>query len=146
MLESWIHKGTIHDPYDEFMIVKSSKVSKAGIEEDFNDAYWEQRYTIREGYVPSFLGPHQTKILLAGKYLNVIKECGIHQPSSSNEPTRSGGNDQTTGASNHPEQNAVLAALSGGNLVDSIEVAYQYANRQLLDLLMKKEQLLGRLR
>ncbi|KAF9366693.1 hypothetical protein BGX34_010368 [Mortierella sp. NVP85] len=145
MLESWIHKGTIHDPYDEFMIVTSSKVSKAGIEEDFNDAYWEQRYTIREGYVPSFLGPHKTKILLAGKYLNVIKECGIHLPNSASEQARDS-NDPTTGTSHHLERNDVLAALSGGNLVDSIETAYQYANKQLLDLLLKKEQLLGRLR
>ncbi|KAI8361191.1 Spc98 family-domain-containing protein [Mortierella sp. GBAus27b] len=144
MLESWIHKGTIHDPYDEFMIVTSSKVSKAGIEEDFNDAYWEQRYTIREGYVPSFLAPHKTKILLAGKYLNVIKECGIHLSNSANGQTRDP-SDQA-GSSNHVERNDVLAALSGGNLIDSIDAAYQYANRQLLDLLLNKEQLLGRLR
>ncbi|KAF9987740.1 hypothetical protein BGZ65_002119 [Modicella reniformis] len=145
MLESWIHKGTIHDPYDEFMIVKSTKVKKEGIEMDFNDAYWERRYTIREGYVPSFLSPHKTKILLAGKYLNVIKECGIPLSNSTNGPMR-GVDDQAAGTSNHTERNDVFAALSGGNVVDSIDAAYQYANRQLLDLLLNKEQLLGRLR
>ncbi|KAG0201273.1 hypothetical protein BGX28_005846 [Mortierella sp. GBA30] len=145
MLESWIHKGEIRDPYEEFMIVESSKVSKESIKEDFNDAYWEQRYTIREKYVPSFLVPLQTKILLAGKYLNVIRECGIHL-STSNPDRNSSATTQTTSTPNYIERNDVMAALSGGKLVDTIEAAYQYANRKLLDLLLKDKQLLGRLR
>lgn len=143
MLESWIHKGEIRDPYEEFMIVKSRKVSKENIKEDFNDAYWEQRYTIRENYVPSFLVPLKSKILLAGKYLNVIRECGIHLSQA----------DRSASATVHPsastnvlERNDILAALSGGRLVDTIEDAYQYANKKLLDLLLKDKQLLGRLR
>jgi gamma-tubulin complex component 2 len=35
------------------------------------------RYTIREVAVPSFLEPLKHKILVAGKYLNVVRECGI---------------------------------------------------------------------
>ncbi|KAF8938309.1 hypothetical protein BGZ58_001171 [Dissophora ornata] len=143
MLESWIHKGEIRDPYEEFMIVESRRVSKESIKEDFNDAYWEQRYTIRENYVPSFLVPLKTKILLAGKYLNVIRECGIHISNSCDEQS-----DATTEQppSNYIERSDVLAALSGGKLVDTIDAAYQYANRKLLDLLLKDKQLLGRLR
>ncbi|KAF9101127.1 hypothetical protein BGX27_011600 [Mortierella sp. AM989] len=145
MLESWIHKGEIRDPYEEFMIVESRKVSKESIKEDFNDAYWEQRYTIRDNYVPSFLVPLKTKILLAGKYLNVIRECGIHLSSSSNEQSSST-TDQVSSSSGYMERNDVLAALSGGKLVDTIDAAYQYANKKLLDLLLKDKQLLGRLR
>ncbi|KAF9084684.1 hypothetical protein BGX23_010317 [Mortierella sp. AD031] len=143
MLESWIHKGEIRDPYEEFMIVESNKVSKENIKEDFNDAYWEQRYTIRENYVPSFLVPLKSKILLAGKYLNVIRECGIHL-SQTNRSTPTSA--QPSASTTYSERNDILAALSGGRLVDTIEDAYQYANRKLLDLLLKDKQLLGRLR
>ncbi|KAG0274991.1 hypothetical protein BGZ95_009286 [Linnemannia exigua] len=143
MLESWIHKGEIRDPYEEFMIVESHKVSKESIEEDFNDAYWEQRYTIRESYVPSFLVPLKTKILLAGKYLNVIRECGIHLSQAERSASAK---EQPSASAHYLERSDILAALSGGRLVDTIEDAYQYANRKLLDLLLKDKQLLGRLR
>ncbi|KAG0091455.1 hypothetical protein BGZ92_000657 [Podila epicladia] len=144
MLESWIHKGEIRDPYEEFMIVESRKVSKENIKEDFNDAYWEQRYTIREKYVPSFLVPLKTKILLAGKYLNVIRECGIHLSKTPSTDISTPATDQPR--SIHAARNEILAALSGGNLVESVEEAYQSANTKLLDLLLKERQLLGRLR
>ncbi|KAG0326622.1 hypothetical protein BGZ99_009294 [Dissophora globulifera] len=137
MLESWIHKGEIRDPYEEFMIVESRKVSKENIKEDFNDAYWEQRYTIRENHVPTFLEPLKTKILLAGKYLNVIRECGIHLSTSSAEQNH-GVAAVNQESSSYTERNDVLAALSGGKLVDTIEAAYHYANRKLLDLLSMK--------
>ncbi|KAF8943777.1 hypothetical protein BGZ47_005073 [Haplosporangium gracile] len=143
MLESWIHKGEIRDPYEEFMIVKSRKVNKENIKEDFNDAYWEQRYTIRENYVPSFLVPLKSKILLAGKYLNVIRECGIHLSQADRSASAT---IQPSASTTFLERNDILAALSGGRLVDTIEDAYQYANKKLLDLLLKEKQLLGRLR
>ncbi|KAF9174729.1 hypothetical protein BGX20_010127 [Mortierella sp. AD010] len=142
MLELWIHKGEILDPYEEFMIMESSKVKKESIKEDFSDAYWEQRYTIRDKYVPPFLVPLKTKILLAGKYLNVIRECGIHLANEQSSATEK----QTSNVSGHTERNDVLAALSGGNLVETIDTAYQYANKKLLDLLLKDKQLIGRLR
>lgn len=143
MLESWIHKGEIRDPYEEFMIVESRKVSKENIKEDFNDAYWEQRYTIRENYVPSFLVPLKTKILLAGKYLNVIRECGIHLSQvSENAPTSV----QASKSAGSTDGNDILTSLTGINLVDTIEAAYQSANRKLLALLLEEKQLLGRLR
>ena len=77
MMHTWIHHGEIRDPYDEFMIQERKNVKKEHLKEDFNDTYWEMRYTIRKNTVPPFLVPFQNKILLAGKYLNVIRECGI---------------------------------------------------------------------
>lgn len=59
------------------MVLEKRNVKKENLKEDFNDAYWEMRYTVREKLVPSFLQPLQTKILLAGKYLNVVRECGV---------------------------------------------------------------------
>ena len=79
-LRSWIHYGEIVDPYDEFMIQERKGVSKEQLREDFNDVYWEQRYTLRRDTIPAFLLPFAEKILLAGKYLNVVRECGIAVP------------------------------------------------------------------
>lgn len=77
ILYAWIHRGEIQDPYNEFMVQEKKNVRKENLKEDFNDAYWEMRYTIREVAVPSFLEPLKHKILVAGKYLNVVRECGI---------------------------------------------------------------------
>jgi len=143
MLESWIHKGEIRDPYEEFMIVESRKVNKENIKADFNDAYWEQRYTIRENYVPSFLVPLKNKILLAGKYLNVIRECGIHLSQVNESQPISV---QASKSASSTDGNDILSSLTGINLVDTIEAAYQSANRKLLALLLEEKQLLGRLR
>lgn len=59
------------------MVLEKRNVKKENLKEDFNDTYWETRYTIREGGVPVFLEPMKNQILLAGKYLNVVRECGV---------------------------------------------------------------------
>ena len=77
ILSKWIHYGEIVDPYDEFMINEKRGIKKENLWADYNDSYWEQRYTLRLEAIPPFLERWKDKILLAGKYLNVIKECGI---------------------------------------------------------------------
>jgi gamma-tubulin complex component 2 len=77
ILNAWIYHGEIKDPYSEFMVLEKRNVKKENLKEDFNDTYWEMRYTIREGGVPIFLEPMKNQILLAGKYLNVVRECGV---------------------------------------------------------------------
>ncbi len=42
---------------------------------DLQDVYWDQRYTLRS--IPPFLEPLKVRILHAGKYLNLLLECGI---------------------------------------------------------------------
>jgi gamma-tubulin complex component 2 len=79
ILNAWIYRGEIKDPYNEFMVLEKRNVKKENLKEDFNDAYWEMRYTVRDnGLVPGFLEPLKQQILLAGKYLNVVRECGVN--------------------------------------------------------------------
>jgi gamma-tubulin complex component 2 len=40
MLQEWIMKGVINDPYHEFLVMENREVSKNDISTDFNDAYW----------------------------------------------------------------------------------------------------------
>jgi len=39
--------------------------------------YWEQHYTICHNSVPLFLESVAGKILNTGKYLNVVRQCGM---------------------------------------------------------------------
>jgi gamma-tubulin complex component 2 len=76
MLEQWIYQGVVQDPYDEFQIKSRDELTKDNLRRDFNDTYWDERYTIRPDKLPLFLESVSEKILTTGKYLNVIRECG----------------------------------------------------------------------
>ncbi|CAO3688904.1 unnamed protein product [Rhizopus stolonifer] len=156
MLNAWIYHGEIVDPYNEFMILEKTSVKKENLKEDFNDAYWEMRYTIRENVVPIFLEPVKNQILLAGKYLNVVRECGVNiadpkemEYEVSNQRLRdeiAGFKKQTIDNTTHVPRSEVWAAVNGAQFAKNLEVAYKYANHTLLNLLMDERQLIGRLR
>jgi len=76
MLNLWLHHGEINDPHGEFLIKEQKSIRKEKLDEDYTDEYWDKRYTIREGEVPPQLDALKDKVLLAGKYLNVVRECG----------------------------------------------------------------------
>lgn len=43
---------------------------------DYSADYWEKKYAIRRERIPIFLECVADIILRAGKYLNVIRQCG----------------------------------------------------------------------
>ncbi|KAG0174694.1 hypothetical protein DFQ28_007579 [Apophysomyces sp. BC1034] len=181
ILQLWIYHGEIKDTYNEFMIEEKRNVKKENLKEDFNDAYWEMRYTIRDN-MPSFLEPLQKQILLAGKYLNVVQECGVNiakpgdmldamrednitkdilletpvvdddfrnrenRLSSTRRGIESSAASMTLEQSHVSSRNEVWAAVDGGRFVKSLEIAYKYANHTLLNLLLKEQKLIERLR
>jgi gamma-tubulin complex component 2 len=59
------------------LISESHAITKDHLKKEFNDVYWEQRYTLSDECVPEFLESNKEKILLTGKYLNVLKECDL---------------------------------------------------------------------
>lgn len=124
MLLTWISTGHLQDPHDEFMIRETKSITRGSMDQDYNDEYWERRYTLKDAapsglagpdkasgksaapasaaadhsagaaatsgrvaarerglgggaIVPGFLESWKARILLAGKYLNVIRECGL---------------------------------------------------------------------
>ncbi|XP_064418571.1 gamma-tubulin complex component 2 [Latimeria chalumnae] len=125
ILEKWIYRGIINDPYSEFM-VEEHELQKEKIQEDYNDKYWDQRYTIVQHQIPSFLQKVAGKILSTGKYLNVVRECG---------------RDVTC-----PDAKEVIYTLKERAYVEQIEKAYNYASKVLLDFLMAEKELVARLR
>lgn len=51
--------------FSEFM-VEEHELQKEKIQEDYNDKYWDQRYTIVQHRIPSFLQKMADKILSTG--------------------------------------------------------------------------------
>lgn len=128
ILRAWINQGHLHDYYNEFMIEERTSATKENLKDDYNDAYWEQRYSIRHEWVPSFLENHKQNILLSGKYLNVLYECGKFVSSVDFELL-------DTVNDNEP-----------ATLIREIEESYLKSNRRLLQHLWDDQNLMDRLR
>ncbi|QPG73362.1 hypothetical protein FOA43_000672 [Brettanomyces nanus] len=73
MLNKWLQYGIIDDNYDEFLISESSVSDNM----KYDAMQWADKFTIRrEGLLKQFqIREIQKKIILTGKYLNVLKEC-----------------------------------------------------------------------
>ncbi|KAK4057423.1 gamma tubulin complex Spc97/GCP2 subunit Alp4 [Microbotryomycetes sp. JL221] len=151
ILLTWITSGHLSDPWDEFIVRESRGIDRGSLDVDYTDEYWDRRYTLRDkgvnksamtaedshrarglaagAVVPAFLEPWKTKILLAGKYLNVMRECGLEiaVPSST---------------TNQDE----LIAMNEESFYKRIDDAYTYANKTLLRLLIDDQDLASRLR
>lgn len=127
MLNEWLHQGRIKDSHSEFLIGERSGIKRERMDEDYTDEYWEKRYYIRDRDVPPQLESVKDKILLAGKYLNVVRECGGVNVSNK------------IGAD-------IPKTFSDPRFIENVNVAYTYANASLLQLLLTKNSLRSRLR
>lgn len=126
MLNEWLHHGGIRDPHGEFLIRESKSIRRERLEEDYTDEYWEKRYTIIETVVPPQLEGVKEKVLLAGKYLNVVRECG--------------------GVDISKEVRDVPTTFDDARFLENVNSAYAYANSSLLKLLLTTHALPERLR
>ncbi|AQZ09887.1 SPC97 (YHR172W) [Zygosaccharomyces parabailii] len=86
MLENWLTKGELQDPYDEFMIVDTMRQLKdTPLSLKYGDRLWDTQYMIRKDGLPRAFtvkddGELLFKILITGKLLNVVRtSLGIRQ-------------------------------------------------------------------
>ncbi|EHK97364.1 putative Spindle pole body component alp4 [Glarea lozoyensis 74030] len=126
MLNEWLHHGSIKDPHSEFLIREQKSINRAGLDQDYTDDYWERRYTIRDKDVPPHLEALKDKVMLAGKYLNVVRECG--------------GVDVSKAVTDVPR------SFGDNRFLDNVNNAYAHANQSLLELLLTTHALPARLR
>lgn len=126
MLNEWLHHGAIRDPHNEFLIREQRSIKREGLEQDYTDEYWEKRYTVREADVPPQLEGVKDKVLLAGKYLNVVRECG--------------------GVDISKEVRDAPISFDDPRFLDNVNGAYAKANSSLLSLLLTTHGLPARLR
>jgi gamma-tubulin complex component 2 len=126
MLNEWLHHGSIKDPHAEFLIKEQKSIKRERLEQDYTDEYWERRYTIRDHDVPPQLEGVKDKVLLAGKYLNVVRECG--------------GVDVSKAVKDVPR------SFDDSRFLENVNSAYAHANESLLNLLLTTHALPARLR
>jgi gamma-tubulin complex component 2 len=127
MLNLWVHQGLIDDQHEAFLVKEQSNIRKEKLEDDYTGEYWEKRYTIRADEIPPQLEAVKDKILLAGKYLNVVREC-------SNVDVRS-----------VMSVGSLPTTFDDADFIPNIERAYTTANSSLLALLLNKHELQPRL-
>lgn len=126
MLNEWLHHGGINDPHSEFLIKEQRSIRRERLEQDYTDEYWERRYTIRDQDVPPQLEGVKDKVLLAGKYLNVVRECG--------------------GVDVSLQVRDVPTSFDDSRFLDNVNNAYAHANESLMQLLLTSHALPARLR
>ncbi|KAL4964108.1 gamma-tubulin-complex subunit SPC97 [Aspergillus stella-maris] len=126
MLNEWLHHGGIKDPHAEFLVKEQKWIKREKLEEDYTDEYWDKRYTVRDKEVPPQLEAVRDKVLLAGKYLNVVRECG--------------GVDVSKAVKDVPK------TFDDPRFLENVNAAYTYANASLLNLLLTKNSLTIRFR
>ncbi|KAI1775230.1 Spc98 family-domain-containing protein [Hypoxylon cercidicola] len=126
MLNEWMHHGEIRDPHSEFLIKEQASIRRDMLEQDYIDDYWGRRYTIREHDIPPQLQGVKDKVLLAGKYLNVVRECG--------------GVDVSKVVQDIPK------SFDDPRFLDNVNNAYSHANESLMKLLLTTHALPARLR
>ncbi|KAL0471459.1 Spc98 family domain-containing protein [Neurospora intermedia] len=126
MLNEWLHHGSTNDPHSEFLIKEQKSIRRERLEQDYTDEYWERRYTIRDHDVPPQLEAVKDKVLLAGKYLNVVRECG--------------------GVDVSRKMQDVPNSFDDNRFLENISSAYAHANGSLMQLLLTTHELPARLR
>lgn len=126
MLNEWLHHGEIKDPHSEFLIKEQKSIRRDMLEQDYTDDYWERRYIIQKQNIPPQLQDVKDKVLLAGKYLNVVRECG--------------------GVDISKVTRDVPTSFDDPRFLDNVNNAYAYANESLMRLLLTTHALPARLR
>ncbi|KAF5399218.1 Gamma-tubulin complex component [Paragonimus heterotremus] len=138
ILQKWIYRGVISDPYHEFFISAGSMSDffphghvasgshLAPMERMNHDAvdwayFWEQYHTIVSHNVPIFLESHLSQILNTGKYLNVVQQCADDYELPPLETLEYDDTDST--------------------YLEQIERAHLYASSLLLKLMIKEKDL-----
>ncbi|XP_057335755.1 gamma-tubulin complex component 2-like isoform X2 [Microplitis mediator] len=126
ILEKWVYKGVICDPYQEFFVEDNELIQREELPMDYSADYWEKRYTMKSERIPSFLNQHAHTILRTGKYFNVIRQCGKMIKWIKQEP--------------------LIYHYRDQKLIFTIDQAYNEAARTLLEVLIHENDLMGRLK
>ena len=68
-------------------MVEEHELRKEKIQEDYNDKYWEQRYTVVQRHIPSFLQKMAGKVLSTGERRPARPRTpGLHTAASAQRP------------------------------------------------------------
>ena len=141
ILMKWIYYGVLDDPFDEFLVKEDASMNKDNIEKDFNDSYWQKRFTFREEMIPVFLQKLSIKILHSGKYLNVIREWGKDIKWPLEQDIKISINQSALS-----KDSSQSSLIQHKDFSDPIEKAHEWSSKRLLELFFDEERLMDRLK
>lgn len=81
MVQLWTQKGVVYDVRGEFFVEDTNPKAMSSTllsPKQCCHAYWEIRYRLHDDRFPNFLQPQREHIFLAGKYLNILRQCNVH--------------------------------------------------------------------
>ncbi|XP_034481728.1 gamma-tubulin complex component 2 homolog [Drosophila innubila] len=127
MVQLWTQKGVLYDVRGDFFIedTRANAMSSTLLSpKQCCHSYWAQRYRLHMDRLPSFLEPVHERIFLAGKYLNVLRQCNAHMKL----------------------MQIPLSYLPGDEAhVEFIRSSYELPARKLLEILVENQQLMRHL-
>lgn len=130
MLDDWIHRGQLHDPFDEFLIREVSVPLRFNSAEEF-DSLENKRFELRTDKCPPQLLECARKICLAGTYLKAYL--------SYRDPLQ----EELSIESENIEQFEAMSLrnveIDDPQLLAIINKTYATANERLLGLLHKRD-------
>ncbi|XP_017009407.2 gamma-tubulin complex component 2 homolog [Drosophila takahashii] len=81
IVQLWMQKGVLYDTQHEFFVEdteRSNAMSSTLLSpEKCCHAYWAQRYRLLPDRLPAFLLSQADEVFLAGKYLNILRQCNV---------------------------------------------------------------------
>ncbi|XP_017066716.1 gamma-tubulin complex component 2 homolog isoform X2 [Drosophila eugracilis] len=81
IVQLWVQKGVLYDTQHEFFVEdteRSNAMSSTLLTpEKCCHAYWAQRYRLLPERLPAFLLSQADEVYLAGKYLNILRQCNV---------------------------------------------------------------------
>ncbi|CAG0923498.1 unnamed protein product [Notodromas monacha] len=125
MLECWIYRGMLDDPYEEFFVVRNQEFATENVSAYYSEDYWTGAYGVPvTEMVPDFLqGQLALQVLNTGKYINVIKKSGHTFRCPFEAPIPFSDSDKPT--------------------VEAVKKAHAYASNALMKVLIDEHDLLG---
>lgn len=155
IMDVWIRTGVVDDPYGEFFIVENAAyagaVGKATIAT--SGSAWELRYTVNRDNLPDFLAPFVENVLRSGKYLNVLRECGLDAArvaakSAKDQRERKGLLTSDEGRLAHLELSGevLLGSQASRKIAAVVESSFTVSSRALMEYLQEEIKIMQRLR
>lgn len=81
IVQLWTQKGIIYDPQNEFFVHDNERPNMMSstllTPEQCCFDYWHHRYQILPDRLPDFLLTQGEQMFLAGKYLNILRQCNV---------------------------------------------------------------------
>lgn len=154
IMDVWIRTGVIDDPYGEFFIQENAAFAAGAPRATLatSASAWEMRYTVNRENLPDFLAPFVENVLRSGKYLNVLRECGLDAAKAAKTSALPGERQELQterdGRYAHLQLDGkvLLGAEASRRIASVVENSFAVSSRALIEYLDEEIRIMRRLR